>query len=162
MPRPGSPALVAVIGGLLALEGNTHAAYIIKCIPGMNAEEMAVEAFAEPVAELRHHQPVLELLVLLLVERPRVITACEFECRLLAQPELHTDVWSRCSPIKKIGLGRNVLRAGVVPAPPYGKKDSEYQFFHMRSISVILFFMAQTRPTKPLRKPVSLLLVPVF
>ena len=106
----------------------------------MDAEEMAVEAFAEPVAELRHHQPVLELLVLLLVERPRVIAAREFESRLLAQPELHPDVWSRCSPIKKIGFGRNVLRAGVVPAPPYGKKDSEYQFFHMRSISVILFF----------------------
>ena len=55
----------------------------------------SVIALTEPVAELRHDQPVHDFLVLVLVQRPRVVGTREVEGRALTQPEFQAQV-GRC------------------------------------------------------------------
>ena len=57
----------------LALERDSHATDVVERVTAVQAEEMAVIAFAEPVTELRHYHPVFDFLVLVLIQRPRVV-----------------------------------------------------------------------------------------
>ena len=72
----------------LALERDSHATDVVERVTAVQAEEMAVIAFAEPVTELRHYHPVFDFLVLVLIQRPRVVGAREVEGRAFAQPKL--------------------------------------------------------------------------
>ena len=63
----------------LALERDSHATDVVERVTAVQAEEMAVIAFAEPVTELRHYHPVFDFLVLVLIQRPRVVGTREFE-----------------------------------------------------------------------------------
>ena len=76
----------------LALERDSHATDVVERVTAVQAEEMAVIAFAEPVTELRHDHPVPDFLVTVLVQCPRVIGTREVEGRAFAQPELQAQV----------------------------------------------------------------------
>ena len=89
------PALVTVVLGGFALERDSHAADVVEGVAAVQTEEVAVIAFTEPVAELRHHQPVLDFLVLVLIQRPRVVGTREVEGCALTQPKFQTQV-GRC------------------------------------------------------------------
>ena len=74
-----------VLGGF-ALKRDSHAADVVEGVAAVQTEEVAIIAFTEPVAELRHDQPVLDFLVLVLIQRPRVVGTREVEGRALTQP----------------------------------------------------------------------------
>ena len=76
----------------LALERDSHATDVVERVTAVQAEEMAVLAFAEPVTELRHYHPVFDFLVLVLIQRPRVVGTREVEGRAFAQPKFQTQV----------------------------------------------------------------------
>lgn len=74
------------------MERDSHATDVVERVTAVQAEEMAVIAFAEPVTELRHYHPVFDFLVLVLIQRPRVVGTREVEGRAFAQPKFQTQV----------------------------------------------------------------------
>ena len=98
--------------GRLILEGNPHTADIVFAVAGVQAEKMAVEAFAEPIAELRHHRPEFEFTVLVPVERPGIVIAGQFERGPLAQAGFEARIErSGRRPMQRIGLDSEALRS---------------------------------------------------
>ena len=95
-----SPALITVILRGLALKRDSHATDVVERVTAVQAEEMAVIAFTEPVAELRHYHPVFDFLVLVLIQRPRVVGAREVKGRAFAQPKFQTQVGRGTRPIQ--------------------------------------------------------------
>lgn len=60
--------------------------------PECTPKKWPLNPFAEPIAELGHHRPELEFLVLFLVERPGIVIAGQFERGLLAQTDFEPHV----------------------------------------------------------------------
>ena len=123
----------------LALERDSHATDVVERVTAVQAEEMAVIAFAEPVTELRHYHPVFDFLVLVLIQRPRVVGTREVEGRAIAQPKFQPQV-GRGPPQKHLnGHYCDTLRFDSARSPTNRKKNTEDQFFHIFLILVISF-----------------------
>ena len=87
-----SPALIAMILSRLAAKRNPDSADIVIDIACVNAEEMSVEAFTKPITVLRHHHPMLQLLVAILVESPRIVATRDVKGGVLTKTEFHAKV----------------------------------------------------------------------
>ena len=68
---------------------------------GVQAEEMSVEALAQPVTKFRLYQPVLDLFVIR--EFPGIVVTGYIESQLLGESDLKSKVSRSGSPIQCIG-----------------------------------------------------------
>lgn len=86
------PTLVTVILGGFTLERDSHAADVVESVPAVQSEKVAIKTFAQPVPELRHDQPVLDLLVTVFIQRPRVVASRDVEGCTFTQTEFHAQI----------------------------------------------------------------------
>ena len=134
-----------------AVERDGHSADVEECVSAVDADEMSVEGLAEPITELGENHPVLEFPVLLLIQGPRVISAFETECRLVAYGEFNAEIRRGRQPIERIGLDRNVLGLNFFTYPTPGTERHEHGEKHFsHSIYTLPFLLAnlscQERP----------------
>ena len=71
-------------------------------VVSVQAEETSVETFAEPVAQFRLYEPVLDLAVV--AKLPRIVVAGYIEGDFLCQSDFESQVGSARSPVEGIGL----------------------------------------------------------
>ena len=71
-------------------------------VMSVQTEETSVETFAEPVAQFRLYEPVLDLAVV--AKLPRIVVAGYIEGDFLCQSDFESQVGSARSPVEGIGL----------------------------------------------------------
>lgn len=110
---PHHPAFEAVFFQLAEVgtepfEVRIYISEVIDTTQQVESEEVAVEAFAQPVAEFGLHQPVLPLLVV--VEGPSVETSGHIDSSPGRQARFHPEADRSCGIGKQVGLDRPILR----------------------------------------------------
>ena len=104
------PTFIAVIAqSFQQSERKLHASHIILAAQGMDTHKPSIKILIEPVAILRHHQPMTEPRLISSTLLPG-IQAQEYLSRmLLAYFHFHSHIRGGSSPIKRISLEAYLL-----------------------------------------------------